>query len=58
VKSVIAEGNEAAVVFELETVAPAAAVTFVAEWMQVADGMIRRVRSAFDGGPFAAMFGA
>jgi ketosteroid isomerase-like protein len=57
VKTVIAEGGEAAVFFELETMVPAAATTFVAEWMQIANGQIRRVRSAFDGRPFAAMFG-
>jgi len=38
-------------------VAPAAATTFVAEWMQIARGRIQRVQSAFDGRPFAAMFG-
>ncbi len=57
VKAVVAEGDQAAVFFELETVAPAAAKTFVAEWMRIADGRIQRVRSAFDGRPFAAMFG-
>ncbi len=56
VQTVIAEGGQAAIFFELETVAPAAATTLVAEWHQVADGKIRRVRSAFDGRPFAAMF--
>jgi limonene-1,2-epoxide hydrolase len=56
VKTIIAEEDEAAIFFELETVAPAAAVTLVAEWHEVSDGRIRRVRSAFDGRPFAAMF--
>jgi ketosteroid isomerase-like protein len=56
VKSIIAEGDQAAIFFELETVAPAAAITLVAEWHQVADGKIRCVQSAFDGRPFAAMF--
>ena len=56
VKTVIAEGDQAAIFFELETVAPAAATTFVAEWHQVANGKIRRVQSAFDGRPFEAMF--
>jgi len=56
VKSIIAEGDQAAIFFELETVAPAAATTLVAEWHQVAQGKIRRVQSAFDGRPFAAMF--
>ncbi len=57
VKAVVAEGDQAAVFFELETVAPAAATTFVAEWMRIANGRIQRVQSAFDGRPFAAMFG-
>ena len=56
VKTVIAEGDEAAVFFELETKAPVEATTFVAEWMKIRDGKIRRVQSAFDGRPFAAMF--
>src|SRR5262245_52224534 len=56
VKTAISEGAQAAIFFELETVAPAAAVTLVAEWHQVHDGKIRRVQSAFDGRPFAAMF--
>jgi hypothetical protein len=29
----------------------------VAEWHQIKDGKIARVASAFDGRPFAAMFG-
>ena len=57
VKAVIAEGDNVAVFFELETKAPAAATTLVAEWHQIEDGKIARVRSAFDGRPFAAMFG-
>jgi hypothetical protein len=56
VKSIIAQGDEAAIFFDLETVAPAAATTLVAEWHQVAAGKIRRVQSAFDGRPFEAMF--
>jgi limonene-1,2-epoxide hydrolase len=56
VKTVVAEGGEAAIFFELETVAPAAATTLVAEWHKVSDGKIRWVQSAFDGRPFAAMF--
>jgi ketosteroid isomerase-like protein len=57
VKTIIAEGNNVAVFFELETKAPAAATTLVAEWHQIKDGKIARVASAFDGRPFAAMFG-
>jgi hypothetical protein len=56
VKTIIAEGENAAIFFELETKAPAAATTLVAEWHQVKDGKIVHVRSAFDGRPFAAMF--
>ena len=56
VKTIIAERDESAIFFELETTAPAAATTLVAEWHRVADGKIRRVQSAFDGRPFAAMF--
>jgi hypothetical protein len=56
VKTIIAEGNQAAIFFELETRAPVAAITLVAEWHQVSNGKIVRVESAFDGRPFAAMF--
>jgi hypothetical protein len=57
VKKIIAEGNDAAVFFELETKAPAEATTLVAEWHQIKKGKIVHVESAFDGRPFAAMFG-
>jgi ketosteroid isomerase-like protein len=56
VLAVIAEGNEVAVFFELETGPPAPATTLVAEWHRVRDGRIYHARSAFDGRPFAAMF--
>jgi SnoaL-like protein len=56
VKTIIAQGDQAAIFFELETVAPVAATTLVAEWHQIANGKIRRVQSAFDGRPFEAMF--
>ena len=56
VKKIIAQGNDAAVFFELETKAPAEATTLVAEWHQVKNGKIFHVKSAFDGRPFAAMF--
>jgi ketosteroid isomerase-like protein len=56
VKKIIAEGNDVAVFFELETRAPAEAATLVAEWHQVKNGKIFHVESAFDGRPFAAMF--
>jgi ketosteroid isomerase-like protein len=56
VKKIIADGNDAAVFFELETKAPAEATTLVAEWHQIKNGKISHVESAFDGRPFAAMF--
>lgn len=56
VQAIIVEGNEVAVLFELETTAPAEAVTLVAEWIRVRDGKIVRVQAVFDGRPFAAMF--
>jgi uncharacterized protein YndB with AHSA1/START domain len=57
VKSIVAEGSDAAIFFELETIVPAAATTLVAEWHQIKNGKIVRVHSAFDGRPFADMFG-
>ncbi len=56
VKKIIAEGNDAAIFFELETKAPVAATTLVAEWHQIQNGKVSHVESAFDGRPFAAMF--
>ena len=56
VKTIIAEGDNVAVFFELETKAPVAATTLVAEWHQIKNGKIARVESAFDGRPFAGMF--
>ncbi len=56
VLKVIAEGDHAAIFFEMETGPPAEAVTLVAEWHELRDGRIFRARSAFDGRPFAAMF--
>lgn len=55
-KTIIGEGNDAAIFFDLETKAPAAATTLVAEWHQIKNGKIFHVESAFDGRPFAAMF--
>ena len=57
VKTIIAERNDAAIFFELETKAPVAATTLVAEWHVINNGKISHVESAFDGRPFAAMFG-
>jgi len=56
VKKIIAEENDAAVFFELETKAPVEATTLVAEWHQIRNGKISRVESAFDGRRFEAMF--
>src|SRR5580692_1519148 len=58
VMKIVAEGDHAAVFFELVTKEPAAATTLVAELHQIRDGKIVHARSAFDGRPFAAMFGA
>jgi ketosteroid isomerase-like protein len=57
IKKIIGEDDYAAVFFELVTTAPAAATTLVAELHEVRNGKIVRVQSAFDGRPFAAMFG-
>ena len=56
VKTIVGQGNDAAVFFELETKAPAEARVLVAEWHQVKDGKIFHARSAFDGRPYEAMF--
>ena len=56
VLTIIGEGDQAAIFFELDTKPPAQATTLVAEWHKVRDGKIAWVRSAFDGRPFAAMF--
>jgi len=56
VKRIIAEGDDVAVFFELETSPPVKATTLVAEWHRIKNGKISRVESAFDGRPFAAMF--
>jgi len=56
VKTVIAQADQAAIFFELETKAPAEGVVLVAEWHQIRNGKIAHVESAFDGRPFAAMF--
>ena len=58
VKSIVAQGADAVILFELETTAPAAATTLVTEWHHVQNGRITRVQSVFDGRPFEAMFAA
>jgi hypothetical protein len=56
VKKIIAEGEDVAIFFELQTRAPAEATVLVAEWHQFKDGKIVRAQSAFDARPYAAMF--
>jgi quinol monooxygenase YgiN len=56
VKSIVAQGADAVVLFELETTAPAAATTLVTEWHHIENGKISRVQSVFDGRPFESMF--
>ena len=56
VKKIIAQGDDAAIFFELETKAPAEGTVLVAEWHEIKDGWIAHVRSAFDGRPYEAMF--
>ena len=58
VKTIIGEGDNAAVFFDLKTKAPVAGDTLVAEWHQIRGGKIVRVHSAFDGRLFAPMFEA
>jgi hypothetical protein len=56
VLTIIAEADQAAIFFELATMAPAEGVVLVAEWHRIKNGKIAHVESAFDGRPFAAMF--
>jgi ketosteroid isomerase-like protein len=56
VKRIIAQGDDAAVFFELQTKAPAEATVLVAEWHQFTIGKISHVQSAFDARPYEAMF--
>jgi ketosteroid isomerase-like protein len=58
VRTIVAQGENAAVFFDLKTIAPVAGDTLVAEWHQVRGDKIVRVRSAFDGRLFAPMFEA
>ena len=59
IKTMIGEGENAAVFMEMVTKEPVPATTLVAEWhVVVRNGKIVHVESAFDGGPFAKMFGA
>ena len=56
VKTIIGEGDNAAIFLDMVTTTPAPATTLVAEWHQTKNGKIVRAHSAFDGRPFAAMF--
>jgi ketosteroid isomerase-like protein len=56
VKTIIGEGDEAAIFMDMVTTGPVEATTLVAEWHQVRNGRIVRAHSAFDGRPFALMF--
>jgi hypothetical protein len=56
VKKIIAQGNDAAIFFELQTRAPAEGTVLVAEWHQFKNGKIAHVESAFDGRPYESMF--
>lgn len=56
IKKIVAEENDAAIFFELQTRAPAEATVLVAELHELHDGKIAHVRSAFDGRPYEAMF--
>jgi quinol monooxygenase YgiN len=56
VKKIMAQGNDAAIFFELQTRAPAEATVLVAEWHHFEGGKIARVESAFDARPYEAMF--
>src|SRR6185295_12289323 len=56
VKTIVSEGDQAAIFFDLETIGPVEGTTFVAEWHQVRNERIVRVQSAFDGRPWAALF--
>jgi hypothetical protein len=57
IEVIIGDGDDAAIFYQMHTTEPAPGVTLVAEWHEVRDGRIVRARSAFDGRPFAAMFG-
>jgi uncharacterized protein (TIGR02246 family) len=56
VNVIVADGNETAIFFMLETKPPVEAKTLVAEWHTVRNGKIVRSQSAFDGRVFAPMF--
>ncbi len=56
VKKIIADGDDAAIFFELQTKAPAEATVLVAEWHQFRGGKIVRAQSAFDARPYEALF--
>ncbi|HEY6842808.1 MAG TPA: nuclear transport factor 2 family protein [Thermoanaerobaculia bacterium] len=57
IKVIVGEGENAAVFMDMVTKEPVPATTLVAEWHVVKNGKIVRAQSAFDGRPFAKMFG-
>ena len=56
VKKIIAQRDDAAIFFELQTREPARGTVLVAEWHGFKNGKITHVESAFDGRPYEAMF--
>lgn len=56
VKTIIGEGDNAAIFMNMVTEGRVNATTLVAEWHQVRNGRIVWAQSVFDGRPFAAMF--
>ena len=58
IKVIVGEGENAAIFMNMVTRDPVPAATLVAEWHVVKNGRIVRAESAFDGRPFAKMFGA
>jgi hypothetical protein len=56
VRSIVSQGTDAVILFELETTAPAAATTLITEWHHIENGKISTVQSVFDGRPFETMF--
>jgi hypothetical protein len=58
IKVIVGEGENAAIFMEMVTKDPVPATTLVAEWHVVKNGKIVHAESAFDGRPFAKMFGA
>jgi ketosteroid isomerase-like protein len=56
VKKLFADGDDVCMLYDMVTRTPAG-TAFIAEWLQVRDGRIAKIRTVFDARPFAAMFG-